>query len=305
MAEAVLHPDRHGGRGYLVAGAVGLLGLHDVVGLLHRPLFAAPSPRSCFMALRVVAGSTVPRVTGIAAAMNTTAVVTTYQRLTDAEWVRPDMTSIGRGVLGDGIATTIAGLFGTYGGHGVQRECRAGVAATGVAKPRHRLCRRRHPGITCRAAAHADRRSPPIMPRPVMAAAMLFTSVFIMIKGCRSSRPGVLDGRRTLVVGMGVIAFFAVSVYPAAFAGVPGWAQPPVTSPLVLATLVALSLNLLFRIGIRRTVTTTVDPDAPYVVQVSDLIERQAGDRLGRAARCDEPRGIRRAADDRGSDRLL
>ena len=41
--------------------------------------------------------------------------------------------------------------------------------------------------------------------------------------------------------------------------------------------LVALSLNLLFRIGIRRTVTATVDADAPYVQQVSDLIERQAG----------------------------
>ncbi len=110
-----------------------------------------------------------------------------------------------------------------------------------------------------------------------MAAAMLFTSVFIMISGVQIVSTRVLDGRRTLVVGMGVIAFFAVSVYPAAFTDVPGWAQPLVTSPLVLATLVALSLNLLFRIGIRRTVTTTVDPDAPYVVQVSDLIERQAG----------------------------
>ena len=30
--------------------------------------------------------------------MNSTAVVTTYQRLTDAEWVRPDMASIGRGL---------------------------------------------------------------------------------------------------------------------------------------------------------------------------------------------------------------
>jgi NCS2 family nucleobase:cation symporter-2 len=46
--------------------------------------------------------------------MNSTAVVTTYQRLSDAEWVRPEMASIGRGVLGDGIGRR-AGLLGTYG----------------------------------------------------------------------------------------------------------------------------------------------------------------------------------------------
>ena len=117
--------------GYLVAGAVGLLGLHDVVGLLHRPLFAAPSLAR--VSWRFEWSLAVPfAVTGIAAAMNTTAVVTTYQRLTDAEWVRPDMTSIGRGVLGDGIATTIAGLFGTYGV--TVSSANVGlVAATGVA----------------------------------------------------------------------------------------------------------------------------------------------------------------------------
>lgn len=259
--------------GYLVAGAVGLLGLHDVVGLLHRPLFAAPSLAR--VSWRFEWSLAVPfAVTGIAAAMNTTAVVTTYQRLTDAEWVRPDMTSIGRGVLGDGIATTIAGLFGTYGV--TVSSANVGlVAATGVAS--------RVIGFAVAAILVLAALQPTligvltIMPRPVMAAAMLFTSVFIMISGVQIVSTRVLDGRRTLVVGMGVIAFFAVSVYPAAFTGVPGWAQPLVTSPLVLATLVALSLNLLFRIGIRRTVTTTVDPDAPYVVQVSDLIERQAG----------------------------
>ena len=54
-------------------------------------------------------------VTGLAAAMSATAVVTTYQRLTDADWVRPDMPSISRGVFGDGIAAVVSGLLGTYG----------------------------------------------------------------------------------------------------------------------------------------------------------------------------------------------
>ncbi|HET7882581.1 MAG TPA: solute carrier family 23 protein [Acetobacteraceae bacterium] len=259
--------------GYLVAGAVGLLGMDEVADLLHRPLFAAPSLAD--VSWRFEWSLAVPfAVTGVAAAMNTTAVVTTYQRLTDAEWVRPDMTSIGRGVLGDGIATTIAGLLGTYGV--TVSSANVGlVAATGVAS---RVISFAVAALLALAALQPTLIGVlTIMPRPVMAAAMLFTSVFIMISGVQIISTRVLDGRRTLVVGMGIIAFFVDSVYPMAFAGAPWWAQPLVTSPLVLATLVALSLNLLFRIGIRRTVTATVDADAPYVQQVSDLIERQAG----------------------------
>jgi xanthine permease XanP len=73
------------------------------------------------------------------------------------------------------------------------------------------------------------------------------------------------------------MAFIMVSVYPTAFATAPPWAQPLVTSPLVLATLVALALNLVFRLGIRRKVEWTVDPTSPDVKEVSNFIERNAG----------------------------
>ena len=168
--------------GYFVAGAVGLLGLHDVVGLLHRPLFAAPSLAR--VSWRFEWSLAVPfAVTGIAAAMNTTAVVTTYQRLTDAEWVRPDMTSIGRGVFGDGIATTIAGLFGTYGV--TVSSANVGlVAATGVAS--------RVIGFAVAAILAFAALQPTligvltIMPRPVMAAARARTRALARY-WCRTS----------------------------------------------------------------------------------------------------------------------
>jgi NCS2 family nucleobase:cation symporter-2 len=76
---------------------------------------------------------------------------------------------------------------------------------------------------------------------------------------------------------MGMMAFFVVTVYPAAFAGAPRWAQPLVTSPLVLATLVALVLNLLFRIGIRRKVELTIDGGARDLDKITSFIERNAG----------------------------
>ena len=52
-----------------------------------------------------------------------------------------------------------------------------------------------------------------IMPPPVMASALLFTAVFIMISGVQIISTRVLDSRRTLVVGMGMMTFFVDLVF--------------------------------------------------------------------------------------------
>jgi len=184
------------------------------------------------------------------------------------------MASISRGVFGDGIAAVVAGLLGTYG-LTISTANVGLVAATGVAS--------RVIAFAVAALLVLVALQPTligiltIMPRPVMASALLFTAVFIMIGGVQIIATRVLDGRRTLVIGMGMMAFVAVSVYPKAFTSAPAWAQPLVTSPLVLATLVALTLNLIFRLGIRRTVTTSVDPAARNVRELTAFIERAAG----------------------------
>lgn len=259
--------------GYIVAAAVGLLSLHDLGPVLNRPFVAIPGVSQISWSFNW--SMIVPfAVSGLAAAMNSTAVVTTYQRLTDSEWVRPEMNSIARGIFGDGISTVISGLLGTYGV--TISSANVGiVAATGVAS--------RVIAFAVAAVLAGAALLPQfigiltVMPRPVMTAAMLFTAFFIMISGVQIISSRILDGRRTLVIGSGLTAFLVVSVYPAAFAGAPQWAQPLVTSPLVLATLVTLGLNLLFRIGIRRSVTVTIDPAALNSLEITNFIERNAG----------------------------
>jgi NCS2 family nucleobase:cation symporter-2 len=184
------------------------------------------------------------------------------------------MKSISRGVLADGIAAVCAGLFGTYGL--VVASANVGlVAATGVSS--------RVIAFACAALLLAIAVQPTlvgllaIMPRPVMASALLFTAAFIMIGGIQIISSRVLDGRRTLVVGMGLVTFIIVSVYPSAFAGAPHWAQTIVTSPLVAATLVALAFNLIFRIGIRREVSMTFQSSSHSGADITSFIERCAG----------------------------
>jgi NCS2 family nucleobase:cation symporter-2 len=258
--------------GYVASVATGLLTLDDFESVLRQPLVTFPT-------IKHISWSFDPAliipfaVSGLAAAMGATAVIATYQRTTDADWVRPEMHSIRGGIFADGIAAAVAGLLGTYG-LTVSTANVGLVAATGVAS--------RRIAFVVSAILAAGAFFPgfvgvlTIMPPPVMAAALLFTAVFIMISGMQIISTRVLDSRRTLVIGMGMMAFFIVSVFPATFSGVPHWAQPLVSSPLVLATLVALALNLIFRLGIRRKVTMSVDPAKPDYQEVANFVERNA-----------------------------
>jgi len=258
--------------GYLAAVATGLLTFADFQSVLQQPLVALPT-------LAHVSWTFDPEliipfaVSGLAAAMGTTAVVTTYQRTTDAEWVRPEMNSIRGGIFGDGIAAAVAGLIGTYG-LTVSTANVGLVAATGVAS--RRIAFVIAPILAVGAFLPWFVAVLAIMPPPVMASALLFTAVFIMISGVQIISTRALDARRTLVIGMGMMAFFVVSVFPSAFSGVPHWLQPLVNSPLVLGTLVALALNLVFRLGIRRKVTMSIDPAAPDYQEVANFVERNA-----------------------------
>ncbi len=259
--------------GFLMSIAAGLVTYADLRPILALPLIAMPSVTHVSLAFDW--SLLVPfAITGLAAAMSTTAVLTTYQKAVDADWVRPDMSSIGRGVLGDGISTTFSGLLGTFGV--TVSNANAGlVAATGVASRRIAFAF----AIILALVALQPRLLGilTLMPKPVMAAAMLFISAFIMISGIQIITMRVLDGRRTLVIGMGLTTFFAATVYQSAFAGAPQWAQPIVATPLVLATLVTLGLNLVFRIGIKRRVSMTIDASAPALRDVTTFIEQSAG----------------------------
>ncbi|HEX3972226.1 MAG TPA: solute carrier family 23 protein, partial [Stellaceae bacterium] len=101
--------------GYLAAAAVGSLSAHEAfVAVIDQPLFAMPSLANLSWSFN--AALIIPfAVSGLASAMSSTAVITTYQRLADADWVRPDMPAISRGIFADGIANATAGLLGTFG----------------------------------------------------------------------------------------------------------------------------------------------------------------------------------------------
>ena len=63
----------------------------------------------------------------------------------------------------------------------------------------------------------------------------------------------------------------AVLMFPAASARAPAWARSLLDSPLVAGTLVALGLNLAFRLGMRQKVGFTVDGTANCAKAIEDF----------------------------------
>ncbi len=114
-----------------------------------------------------------------------------------------------------------------------------------------------------------------VMPRAVMVAALLFTICFIIINGLQIISSRLLDARRTLVIGTAIIAGIAVEAFPTMSAGAPPGFVPLIGSSFVFSTLIALLLNLLFRIGVKQTATLKVDGTQVDPKKIESFMEAQ------------------------------
>jgi NCS2 family nucleobase:cation symporter-2 len=244
--------------GYAAAAAAGLLTKAELAAVADVSWLAFPTlvNTSWSFDIGLVASFA---VVSLAVAMKAAGTITICQRMNDADWVRPDMRSVTRGVLTDGVATAVAGVMGAPGTN-TSTPSVGLAAATGVASRRVAyavalifLVLGFMPKLAALLA---------VMPRSVMVAALIFTVCFIVINGLQVMTARMLDVRRTVVIGLAIIAGVAIEAFPIIAASAPGVLQPVVGSALVFSTLIALALNLLFRLGVRKTVRTEIRRDA-------------------------------------------
>jgi NCS2 family nucleobase:cation symporter-2 len=198
-------------------------------------------------------------IAALAAAMKALGVITICQRTNDAEWVRPDMSSIRGGVLADGAASVLSGLVGAVGIN--TASANVGLAAvTGVTSRRIAyaiaLILVLLAFVPKFAAALAS------MPRSVMVATLLFAMSSVIVQGIQIMSSRLLDARRSLTIALSIVAGIAVDIFPGIAEATPWAAGPLVGSSLVLATVTALGLNLLFRLGVKRKVGLTITGEA-------------------------------------------
>ena len=188
-------------------------------------------------------------IAAMAAAMKAAGTITVCERVNDADWLRPDMKMITRGVLADGAGNLLAGLLGSVG-------INTSTPAVGVASVTGVVSRSVGYAVSVAFLAAAFLPKLPalfsLMPRAIVLAALLFAVTSIIMNGLQVMMSRLLDARRTLVLGLSIIAGIAVEIFPGISASMPHPLTAIAGSSLVFATVIALFLNAIFRFGIRR-----------------------------------------------------
>lgn len=257
--------------GYVSAAAAGLLGRNELTQVMQAGWFGIPDFSGISYAFDATLAAPFA-IASIAVAMKAVGTVTVCQRTNDADWVRPDMKSAMRGVMADGVATTLAGLAGSMGTN-TSTPSAGLAAATGVSSRRVAYAA----GFTFLALGFLPTLPAllSVMPRPVVVASLMFVVAFIIINGLQVMTSRMLDTRRTLVIGLSIVAGAAVEVFPALAATAPGALAPILGSSLVFSTIIALGLNLLFRIGVRKTLVVRLEPGKWDLSHIDDNLRKQ------------------------------
>ena len=213
-------------------------------------------------------------VTALASSLKAVGDLTTCQKVNDAEWKRPDMKSISGGILADACGVMLSGGVGTMGQSTSSANVGLSIASGATS---------RRIGFACGAILMVLAFVPKlavlfaIMPSPVIGALLFFAASFMIVAGVQILSSRMMDARKTLVVGVSIILGLSVDMLPGIYHSVPAMLLPAFTSSLSVATLSAVFLNLLFRIGIAQRAKLQIDPRADSSEQIFLFMEKQGG----------------------------
>jgi xanthine permease XanP len=255
--------------GYIAAIMTGLLPEQDLAELATRAPVALPSIDHFGWSFDVA--MVLPfTIAALANTLKAAALLTASQRLLDADWTRPDLAPISRGVLADGITTAVSGALSVFGIN-VSASSVGLVAATGVAS--RRVAYATSAIFVVLAFLPMVTHMLALMPAPVIGATLVFTSCAILKNGIETIAARLYDTRKTLTVGLAIMAGLAVEAFPGVFRAVPTSIQPVLASSLVFGTLVGFALNLVFHIGQRKRLSLTIEPARLDTEEVRRFVE--------------------------------
>jgi NCS2 family nucleobase:cation symporter-2 len=210
----------------------------------------------------------------ICSALKSVGDLTTCQKINDAEWKRPDMDNISKGILADAVGCMAGGVLGGVG----QSTSSSNIGLSIATGTTSRIIAFAMGPILIALAFFPKLSSLfAIMPKPVMGATLIFVLSFMVIAGFQIIMSRMIDARKTFVVGISLIFGLSVDIMPGAFEGIHPWISPIFSSSLSVAAITALALNLIFRIGIAKKVKLELIPDMDSSEKIFEFMERNGG----------------------------
>ena len=259
--------------GYAASAALGILDFSDAIPSNGLPLLRFPSLH--VLQWRFDAGLIAPfAIVAIAGTLHLMGNVSTAQRINDADWVRPNFTSLSRGLFGNGIASVISAMIGSLGINSYSSSIGLSVAT----------------GITSRSLAFIISITFALLslipaaavvfttiPAPVIGAALFFTAAFVFTSGLQMITARLLDSRKIIVIGFSFAMAMLADISHDLLARAPLLLQPILDNGLVLGTFSAVLLNLLMRIGVRQRVMIELDAGHVNRETIEQFLSEQGG----------------------------
>ncbi|MCC6712596.1 MAG: purine/pyrimidine permease [Candidatus Dadabacteria bacterium] len=186
----------------------------------------------------------------IAASLRTIGVVTTAEKINDADWKKPDYGPIRKGMLADGLGCMLGGIMGAPGMNAtpgiVGLSQAAGSTSRYMAFPT---------GIILIVLAFFPKISALflMLPLPVVGASLVVSGAFMIAGGIEIMTSRNLDSRMTYVIGVSLLLGIGRKVYHGFFDRFPEWLRLMTDTTLSIALISSIILVLIFRLGIRKT----------------------------------------------------
>jgi xanthine permease XanP len=259
------------GIGYLASWLFGMLPRDDMNLVLQAVMFSVPPLGQLGWSFDAVL--ILPfLIAGLASSLKAIGDLTTCQKINDANWQRPDMNSISRGLLADACGLAAAGILGGMG----QSTSSSNIGLSNATGATSRYIGYAMGGLAITLAFIPKLAAIlVIMPKPVIGATLVFVASFMIVAGIQIIVSRLLDTRKTFVVGVSIIFGLSVDFLPDVYAHLPATAAPLLGSSLAFATMAALVLNLLFRLGISDRVRLELTLESTATETIFAFLEAQ------------------------------
>ena len=259
--------------GYILSAFLGVLDPSSLTSFIAAPLVAVPD--LSYFHVSFSPALLIPFIVAtICSSFKNVGDIAICQKAGDLDWKRPDFKTIKDGILSDGITTTLAGLVGGVG----QSSSSANI---GLALGTRAISR--YIAYAAGAILIVLAFTPKLasfflaMPPPVMGAALVYMGSFMIVAGLGIITSRLMDARKTFVVGVSLIFGIGVYMVPSAFSHAPEMLVPVVESGLSLATILAICLNLIVRIGAKKETSLVLKPDDPVSDKIFKFMEEAGG----------------------------
>ena len=254
--------------GYAASGFFGemqsLSGAISSSALIGMPTFRLPS---FSLETSFLLGFMVLVLVGI---LDNMGVMISTDRLDNADWSKPDTRQLSRGITSIGGTNILSSILG-----GTQ----LGFSATNIGLAFATGVTSRHvgsaAGVIMIIASFFPKLVAPLaaMPEPVLGGILGYATSFFIVSGASLALSRMMSTRRMLVIGIPIAAGIALQVAPAISNGSTGVAAVILHSPLIFASLLAISLNAVMRIGIAQRATLPISGAADQHDLLRDALE--------------------------------